>query len=276
MKELQTTKRVEDKLTPKIMTSPLLIVAEVFFVIGAIFALLSLFRLIDPGHRAEIMQGIVSQNVSDPEAITTWFYITVIGKALFALYALTFSIGLAIAMITSANCKGNPCKIKGLGFLSAMNKAAIWIWVALLGIAGVVFVYRIVVYAVVLIQEVVDFVFPLAAVVVGELVMALMVFGVTTLLIFLWKELADLATHLRYMLYTERLDSHIEPVSYVALFALAVFCGYLVYYFIYDPIAIVTFSCLTVASLLTGICIAVLKNRVEWMHFLNYERDKNT
>ena len=275
VKNKKTNKNVADKLTPDFFKSPLLIIAEVMLIIGAIFSLVSLIRLVDPTHRQDIINGIVAQNIVDPEAITTWFYIIIIGKMLFSFFEVTFSVGLAIAIVTAARSKGDTCKIRGLGFLSAVNNVTVWIWFALLGVAGIVFLYRIVVYTVDLLKTVVDFVFPLAAVLAGEAVMILILVGITTLLVMFWRALADLATHLRYMLYTGNLDSHIEPIAYVALFILAVFSGYLVYFFLYDPIAVVSFAALAVASVLLGICIRVLKSRVEWMHFLNYERKKS-
>ena len=275
MKNRKTKMDVSDKLTPDIFKSPLLIIAEMILIIGAILSLVSLIRLADPLHRQDIINGIVAQNIVDSEAVITWFYIVVIGKTLFSLFAITLSVGLAIAIVTALRSRGDACQIRGLGFLSAINTTVIWIWFALIGVAGIVFLYRIVVYTVTLLETEVDFVFPLMAVLVGEAVMVLIIVGITALLVIFWRALADLATHLRYMLYTEKVDSHIEPIAYVALFILSAFCGYLVYFFIYDPIAIVSFSALAVASLLIGICIRVLKSRIEWMHFRNYEREKS-
>ena len=276
MKKIQTTKRVEDKLTPKVMLSPLLIIAEVFFVIGAIFALVSLFRLADSSHRYDIIYSIASQEVSDFEAIMTWFTLVVIVKILFAVFSLAFAIGFVTATVSAANCKGNPCRVKGLGFLSLINNVAIWMWVGLLGIGTVVFVYKIVTYTVAIIAQTEDFIFPLAAVVVGELVMVLIIIGITALLIIGWKSLADLFTHLRYMLYTERLDGHIAPISYVIFFVLTAASVYLVGFFSYDAITMVSFGSLAVATLLTGIWTRIVKSRVEWMHFIDYEKEKNT
>ena len=275
MKREKTVKQLDDKLTPRIITSPLLIVGEVFFVIGAIFALVSLVRLADSSHRYEIMYSIASQEVSDVEAILTWFCLVVIAKILFAVFALTFAIGWTTVTVSSATCKKNPCKIKGLGFLSAMNKVAIWVWVGLLAMASIVFLYNIVTYTFLIIQQTADFIIPLAAVVVGEAVMVLIIVGITALLIIGWRSLSDLATHLRYMLYTERLDGHIAPVSYITLFVLSAISLYLAGFFSYDVIAVISFASLAVASLLTGIWIKIIKSRVEWMHFLNYEREKN-
>lgn len=275
MKEKKISKQItEDKLTPKIFSAPLLIIAELLFIIGAVCALLSLAHLGVPSHKSEIYYGIAAQNILESGVMETWFYIIVIGKALFALFAITFACGLGVVIISAARAKGEPCKVKGLGFIGAMNTVAIWIWVGLLALAALVFAYKITVYTVALLSEVVDFVFPLMAVTVGELVMVLMIVGITALLIVFWRGLSFLAYHIRYMLYTERTDSHIEPVSYVGLFVLSAFCIYLVDFFYYDPISIVEFAALGIATLLLGICVRILKKRVEWIHFLNYEREE--
>ena len=274
MRRERTLKELGEKLTPNIFKSALLIVAEVFFIIGAIFALISLVRLTDPGHRAEIIKSISDQEVEQSAAMM-WFYLIVVVKALFALFAVTFSTGLGISIATARRCKGDPCKIRGLGFLGGMNAAAVWIWVSLLGIAAVVFVYKFTAYTLNIMSKTVDFAFPLAAVAIGEGVMLLMAAGATVLLIVAWRGIADFMTQLRYMLYAERVDGHIEAISYISMFALSALSLYLGGFFSYDPVAVISFLALAVAALLTGICIRILKSRVEWMNYLIYERDKN-
>ena len=274
MKKEKTLEQLGDKLKPNIFKSPMLIASEIFFIIGAIFALVSLVRLVDPYHRAEIIKSIADQEV-EYNAAMMWFYLIVAVKALFAVFATAFAVGLVISTVTATRCQGDPCKIRGLGFLGGINAAAVWIWVSLLGIAAIVFVWKFAVYTITLMGQTVDFAIPLAAVVIGEAIMILIIFGVTALLVVMWRGLADLVTQLRYMLYTERVDGHIESVSYISLFGLAALSLYLAGFFAYDLISVIAFLALAVASLLLGICVRILKSRVEWMNYLIYEREKN-
>ena len=163
-----------------------------------------------------------------------------------------------------------------MGLIDVMNRAAVWIWVALLGISAVVFACRITVYTVALISEEVDFVFPLMAVLGGEAVMVLMLVGITALLIVMWRSLSDLAVQIRYMLYTGRSDGHIEPVSYIALFALSAVSLYFAYFFGYDIISVIGYAVLSVAFLLLGIAVKLVKVRVEWINYKNYCDRKNS
>ena len=227
-------------------------------------------RLVDPLHRAEIMRELVYQDVNDPDALITWFYISVVVKILFTLCSSAFAVGIWITIVTAAKNREDPCGVRGLGMLDAANRAGMWLWVALLGISAAVFVYRIVIYTVALVGDNVDFAFPLMAVLGGEAVMVLMIVGITALLIVMWRALSDLAVQIRYMLYTGRVDGHIDPVSYVSLFALCGVSIYFAFFFGYDIISFVGYIVLAAAFLLLGISVKLVKGRVEWINYKNY------
>ena len=258
------------RLPLKMFRSPLLFVIEAIFIISAIFMVISMVRFLDPAHRRDVIYGLVAQQITDPAALETWFGIIVAGKALFTLYSVGMAVGFGRFLITAATCQDDTGKIKGLGFIAVVNRIAIWSWGGLLSVSAVVFVVKMITYITVLVSEEVDFIFPLMAVLAGEAVMVLLLVGITVFLIVMWREHAFLCDHLRYMLYTGRVDSHIESFCSVSLYFIAALCSYLVVFFAYDPISIIAFALLAVASVMLGVCIRILKSRVEHIKFQAY------
>lgn len=273
MNDQRLENEIYEKVDRKIIRSPLLLVTVIVFAIGAILSLLSLARLLDPSHRREILNGLVAQNIVDGAALQTWFFFVVIAKTLFALYSVTFTLGLGMVIVSSYR-KGEKVIFKGLAVIGKVSLATVWIWYAFCVVAGIVFCYKFVSYIIVLVEEVEEFLFPLIAMATGELVMLLVAAVLVSLIIKILKETSDLAYQSYYMLRTGRAESHIDPIAYVAFFAIAVLCGYIAYFMSYDILAIICFSVLALASLLMGICIRLFKKEVEWIKYRNYKKKK--
>ncbi len=273
MNDQRLENSIYEKVDRKIIRSPLLLVTVIVFAIGAILSLLSLVKLLDPSHRREILNGLVAQNIVDGSALQTWFFFVVIAKTLFALYAVTFTLGLGMMLISSYRKEGNG-SLRGLSVIGRGSLWSVYVWYALCAVAGVVFVVKFIRYTVTLVSEVQEFLFPLIAMVTGEIVMLLVAAVLVSLIIKILKEISDLAYQSYYMLRTGRAESHIDPLSYVAFFAIAVLCGYIAYFLSYDILAIICFSMLALASLLMGICIRFFKKEVEWIKYRNYKKKK--
>ncbi len=258
----------------KILRSPLLIVATVLFAIGFILSVVSLVRLSSPTHRLEIAYGLAAQNITDASAIVTWFVLVVLTKAFFTLYSLTYTLGLGMLLVSYYR-HGEKGSLKGLSVIGKVSHTTVYVWYAFSVLAVLVFVYKLVSRVVVLISEVQEFLFPVIAVVSGEIVMLLVAALVVGLIIKSLKEISDLMYQSYYILRTGKAESHIEPICYIVFFALTALCGYIAYFLFYDILAILCFSALSLASLFMGICVRLFKKEIEWIKYRNYKRKKS-
>lgn len=262
-----------EKLDRRIIRSPLLIATAVLFAVGAILTIISAARLLDPAHRTEILYGLVVLNIVDASALKTWFCIVAIGKILFALYSVTFAVGLGMILISSYR-RGEQGSLKGFSVIGILSRASVWLWCGLCAVAVVVFVVKFVSYIITVVNEVQEFLFPLIAMVTSEIPLFMVAMALAALIIKFLNETSGLAYQSYYMLRTGRAESHIDPFCYIMFFALAVLCAYLVYFFSYDIIAIVCFSVLSAVSLLLGVCIRLFKREIEWIKYRNYKAEK--
>ena len=261
----------EKKSLPlKMFRSPWLFVMEGFFVTGAIFMIISILRLFDPSHVNEIMRGLVEQEVAEADAVATWFAAVVIVKLFFTFYSVAMAVGFGKFLISTVKCENDPCKIKGLGFFAAVNRVSLWTWVGLLGVGAVMFVIRFAICTVNLVSEDIDFAFPLMAVIIGEAIMLLMLVGVSVFLILTWRELSFLCDHLRYMLYSGRVEGYVQSFCCISLIVTSFLSAYLITFFFYDPISMLAFFALASGSAILGALLGILRKRVEHINYENY------
>lgn len=259
----------------KILRSPLLLITVILFAVGFILSVVSLARLLDPSHRLEIIDGLGAQNIVDSSATITWFGLVVLTKVFFTLYSFTFTLGLGMLLV-SYYSHGEKGSLKGLSLIGKVSHKTVYLWYAFSALAVIVFVYKLISRIVILVDEVQEFLFPVVAVVSGEIVMLLAAALVVGLIIKSLKETSDLMYQSYYMLRTGRAESHIDPVCYIVFFAIAALCAYIAYFLFYDILAILCFSTLSLASLLMGICVRLFKKEVEWIKYRNYKRRKLT
>ena len=259
----------------RMLRSPLLLVSVILFAVGSILSVCSLVRLTVPSHRVEVINGLIAQNIVDTSAIKTWLGIIMLTKAFFTLYAMTFAVGLGMVLISTYR-QGKEGSLKGFSLIGKISQGSVYAWYTISAIAGVVFVNKLISRLVLTINEVQEFLFPIIALVSGEIVMLLVAALIVILIIKGLKETADLAYQSYYILRTGRAESHIDPICYIVFFAVAALCGYIAYFLSYDILAIACFSILALASLLMGICVRLFKKEIEWIKYRNYKRRKSS
>ena len=187
--------------------------------------------------------------------------------------AFSFGLGVGLARILiPMHAKGKDgLKIGGFSMVGGYNKALVWVVYVMSAGLVCLFVYRLVVYVVGLVENTQEFLFPLMAVIFGEVVMLLAAALVVVLCVKLLQELSALAYQSYYMFKTGKTETHIDAVCYWMIFGLAATFGYLAYFFWGDLFAVISLALLALAFLLFGISVKLFKKEVEWIKYRNYK-----
>ena len=265
-----------ERLEVKILRSPLLLIAELVLLVGAALSIVSLGEMFSADYRAFFVDFLETKQITDPAAAISWFFVILIVRALISVLSIGLAIGLARILIPM-HVKGvDGLKIGGFSMIGGYNRVLVWVIYVMSAGAAALFVYRLIVYVIGLIENTQEFLFPLMAVIFGEIAMLLAAALVVALLVKLLHELSALAYQSYYMLKTGKTETHVEPVCYWLIFGLAATLGYLAYFFWGDVLAVISLAFLSLAFLLFGICIKLFKKEVEWIKYRNYKsRKKN-
>ena len=253
---------------------PLLCATAILFCISAVLVLMSLVSLIGTDGTKSFFIRIEESGVRDPNAMLTYFVVSVTTRLLYSAFCLVYAIGFSMVVLESARIKDGDGSLRGMGLrlIARVTHAVKYAWIGVCAILAVIFVSRFIPYLISHIDNHTGLLV-VVALVASEGVCLAIFLGICYGLIRCWSELEDSADCARYMLTMGKICD-LPPSSYGFCYALVGISALCAVISLGDTIATCAFAASGVASLLLGVWYKKLKSHVEWIKYQEEKKRK--
>jgi hypothetical protein len=261
-------------ISKKELKMPLLCATAIVFCIAAVLALISLISLVSADGIKSFFIGIEESGVRDPEAMFTYYVVSVTTRLLYSAFCGVYAVGLVTVVIESARVKDvaeNPRGV-GLRIIAKVTHAVKYTWIGVCAILAVIFISRFVPYLISNIDNHTGLLV-VVALVASEGACLAIFRGICYGLMHCWSELEDSADCARYMLSSGKICDipHTAYSFCYVLVGISLLCAVIS---LGDVIATCAFTAAAVASLLLGVWYKKLKSQVEWIKYQDEKKRK--
>lgn len=122
-------------VTHDFLRSPLVLPAAIVYILSALFGMVGVILLLQPGAKAIMVEDMVLAGITDRSALSTWQFINAAITVVCFLWAVLMSICLASALAGKAD--------RGLNLVYYITHGGVWVVNALGICAAGLFIYRL-------------------------------------------------------------------------------------------------------------------------------------
>lgn len=256
-----------------ILSSPLVIIIALLFLVSAVLVFISLLGLLRPGTSDTVRRAIASHGIYGDDTITVYFAVHIAARIVLLIFASVFSFGICLTLANHRSGKGSLRADKGLESMiwicNAVNKL-----VKPAGIAvGALFAYKLIRYLIYCFgrRYVNSMIFSFFATLFGELLLALIAVGVMYWIYRYSASLVDDLTAIEYSLITNKPSVYgISSITFFSLIASTAVTMAASFAVSYDYFAFAAFTAAALAQLFGTIFIRTLKTVYEEQAYKEY------
>lgn len=263
---------VNSNLRYRILSSPLIPVMAVLFIVSTVFSAVSLISLINPERAEYFREAIEAKGLFESGTVTVHFVLHIIARAALFIMSAVLASGVSY-MFANKKHKKNPGRETGVSAMIWTFEAVHKLVIPAGALLGILFIYRLIMFIIRCFVKRYEnaTIMSFFSTLFGELVLAAVVVGILFWIFRFSSTLVDDLTSLRYSLTVQKSSvygaSHLTFFSIIASAALTLLLSFAMSY---DWLALTAFLASAAAQLLSALFMRGLKKIAEEQAYREY------